>query len=431
VFATILGIALVIASSQAVTVIARGRVVDALRPLTQDFANYSAYILDSAADADTKMSLLAEYAEEMEIAAIVVTRDTQSFPFFVVGTLTGEEPAVPILTNLGDLLDVHYTSADRSVSIVTSLVSETKYSNGKVTIYRDVSSFMHRQISDFQNATRALVSGLVALFVFALTVVFVGIDRRIKSDGKKLVAQNLELLDANVTKDHVLATASHELKTPLTAVIAFTDVLKKRLADRMNSKEIEYFKVVSRNEERLKHLINDLVDLKAVESGRIGLTLEDFDLVTFLQEILKNIQGENILPGREFSYKLPPIAMNVNADSLRVSQVISNLLVNAHKYSPDGTEVDLVVTQCADNVKICVSDHGMGVSEEDSERIFEPFVRSDRLEIRQKTGLGIGLALCRRIVELHGGVIGVKSRHEGGSHFWFTLPLIDRTHERN
>lgn len=405
--------------------------VDALKPLTQDFANHSAYLLDSDASEHTKMSLLAEFASEMDIAAIVLSKDNQQSPLFVVGTRTVEAPIVPAATEMNDLSEVHYMAADGSISAIASLLAESEFSGGKVTIYRDVSSFIHQQISDFQTAARTVVSALVAIFVVALTAVFVGIDRRISSDGKKLTLKNIELINANIAKDHVLATASHELKTPLTAVIAFTDVLKRRLTSRMDSEEIDYFEVVSRNEERLKHLINDLVDLKAVESGRIGLTMEEFNLTAFLQDTLKNIQGENILPGREFNYRLPEGKIKVIADSLRITQVISNLLVNAHKYSPEDTPVDLDVTDSEDFVKICVSDQGMGVSEEDTENIFDPFVRSDRLEVREISGLGIGLALCRRIVELHGGNIGVTNRVGRGSQFWFTIPFSDHTQDHD
>jgi signal transduction histidine kinase/CheY-like chemotaxis protein len=227
-------------------------------------------------------------------------------------------------------------------------------------------------------------------------------------------------------KSEFLANMSHELRTPLNAVIGFSDVLLDRMFGELNDRQAEYVRDIRDSGVHLLELINDILDLSKVEAGRMELELEPVSLAEAVDHALSMVRERAADHGIALRVEIDPAVDAMLADDRKLRQVLVNLLGNAVKFTPPGGTVTLSARREADEAQVAVSDTGPGIADEDRERIFEAFQRGDRAARRSAEGTGLGLTLCRRIVELHGGRIWVSSRLGEGSTFTFSIPFGDR-----
>ncbi|MGZ4415905.1 MAG: ATP-binding protein [Gaiellaceae bacterium] len=231
-----------------------------------------------------------------------------------------------------------------------------------------------------------------------------------------------ELETTSRHKSEFLANMSHELRTPLNAVIGFSQVLRERLFGEINDKQEEYLDDIISSGHHLLSLINDVLDLSKVEAGQVELELTTFSLREALERGVVMVREVATKNDVQLSLALAPDVDLVRADELRLRQIVFNLLSNAVKFTPVGGSI-AVESACVDGeVLVSVADTGPGVALEDQERIFEEFQQTE-LGVKQREGTGLGLALSRRLVELHGGRIWVESEPGHGSRFVFTLPV--------
>jgi signal transduction histidine kinase len=235
-------------------------------------------------------------------------------------------------------------------------------------------------------------------------------------------SQQLEV--ANKHKSEFLANMSHELRTPLNAIIGFSEVLLERLFGDVNEKQQDYLQDIHSSGRHLLNLINDILDLSKVEAGRMELDLSTFDLpsaiATAMTLIRERAQRHDIRLGMDVDPGLGEIV----ADERKLKQILLNLLSNAVKFTPDGGSIDVRARVADRNVAISVTDTGIGIAPADQDAVFEEFRQVGQHYTSKQEGTGLGLALTRRFVELHGGTIGVKSELGKGSTFTFTLPLV-------
>ncbi|TEW66980.1 PAS domain-containing protein [Mucilaginibacter phyllosphaerae] len=220
-------------------------------------------------------------------------------------------------------------------------------------------------------------------------------------------------------KDDFLSIASHELKTPLTTIKGYVQVMNRLLPENASEK----FKTVLQKTgiyiTRLNNLISELLDVSRIQTGNIELHKEPFDFDKMVAEAVENIQSVTkthtiILKGST--------GITYVGDESHIVQVINNLLSNAIKYSPEEHQINVYLSRVSDFVKVSVTDTGMGISHEDQNKIFDRFFRVG--EIQQRfPGMGIGLYICSEIIKNHGGTIWVESEKGQGSNFSFTLPL--------
>jgi signal transduction histidine kinase len=215
---------------------------------------------------------------------------------------------------------------------------------------------------------------------------------------------------------------SHELRTPLNAVIGFSEMLSEHLVGDLNETQDEYVRDIQASGEHLLALINDILDIAKVEAGRMELDREDFVLGDALEGNLSMFRERAARSGVALAISLDPGLGVVNADERKLKQVVFNLLSNAVKFTPSGGRVLLSAARSADGVCVSVADTGIGIPEGEFERIFEEFGQASGRP-RSQEGTGLGLALARRFVELHGGRIWVESVPGRGSTFSFTLPV--------
>ena len=236
---------------------------------------------------------------------------------------------------------------------------------------------------------------------------------------------------ANLAKSEFISSVSHELRTPLNAIIGFSKLLLDPRVGPLNEDQKDYMTDVVQGAEHLLQLINDILDIAKIEAGKLVLHAAPFVLPELLEQSLtivrENAQLHNLRLTTDFADRvldLPPLV----ADQRKVKQIMYNLLSNAVKFTPDGGTISVSARLDDERedkcVVIAVKDSGIGIGAEDQERVFGAFEQVDSSYARQQQGTGLGLALTRRIVQLHGGEIWLQSGPGEGSTFSFSLPLI-------
>jgi signal transduction histidine kinase len=249
---------------------------------------------------------------------------------------------------------------------------------------------------------------------------------RMNDDLRRLYG---ELESASRHKSEFLANMSHELRTPLNAIIGFSQVLREKLFGEVNEKQEEYLEDILSSGNHLLALINDVLDLSKVEAGQVELEVAPFSLRDALERGVVMVRERATKDGVQVALGADPEVDLVVGDERRIRQVIFNLLTNAVKFTPAGGAVDVRAAQVDGEVRVSVADTGPGLAPEDHERIFEEFQQTET-GMEQREGTGLGLALSKRLVELHGGRIWVDSELGKGSTFVFTLPARRSSHGR-
>jgi signal transduction histidine kinase len=235
-----------------------------------------------------------------------------------------------------------------------------------------------------------------------------------------------ELEEASQHKSEFLANMSHELRTPLNAIIGFSQVLRDEMVGGVNEKQAEYLDDIISSGNHLLSLINDVLDLSKVEAGQVELEVHPFSLREALERGVVMVRERATEDGVRVAFVTDLEVDVVAGDERRIKQVIFNLLSNAVKFTPAGGEVDVSATRANGEVRVSVADTGPGIPPEDQERIFEEFQQSET-GVGLREGTGLGLALSKRYVELHGGRIWVESELGRGSTFTFALPAGSST----
>ena len=241
---------------------------------------------------------------------------------------------------------------------------------------------------------------------------------------KKIEDANLRLQEANRARSRFLSSMSHELRTPLNGILGFTDLLRGQFFGPLNEKQLGYVNQVDDSGKHLLSLINDLLDMAKIDAGGMELELGPVSAEEFIQATTSMMSSQ--FKKKEITLRtfLEPGLPVLSADIRKCKQIMLNLLSNALKYTPKGGEVEIGAAAEKDSqLKITVKDTGIGIEADEIEKVFSEFHQADKVRDQQLGGTGIGLALTRRLVELHGGGIGVESEVGAGSAFWFTLPL--------
>jgi signal transduction histidine kinase len=215
---------------------------------------------------------------------------------------------------------------------------------------------------------------------------------------------------------------SHELRTPLNAIIGFSEVLTDRMFGELNEKQDEYLKDIYASGTHLLSLINDILDLSKIEAGRMELELTDFHLPTALDNALMLVRERAGRRSISLQMSIDERLSELRADERKIRQVVLNLLSNAIKFTPEGARIEIAAEPKDGSVEVSVSDTGVGIAPEDQEAVFEEFRQVGTAE-KKAEGTGLGLTLCRKFIELHGGRIWVTSQVGVGSTFTFTIPV--------
>jgi signal transduction histidine kinase len=243
---------------------------------------------------------------------------------------------------------------------------------------------------------------------------------------------------SNRTKSEFLANMSHELRTPLNHIIGFTELVSTGIAGEVNEQQKDFLKDVIQSSHHLLSLVNDILDLAKVESGKLKLELTDVDLRSLLENSMVMVKEKAMKHGIALAVEVDEIPDTIRADERKLKQIVYNLLSNAAKFTPDGGRIALTATSWDDVktdspapggdpgrfIRISVSDNGLGLNPEDLERVFQPFEQAAAPGHPKVQGTGLGLSLTRQLVELHGGRIWAESAGlQKGATFRFILPV--------
>jgi PAS domain S-box-containing protein len=243
-----------------------------------------------------------------------------------------------------------------------------------------------------------------------------------KATREALVRAKEDAERSNKFKDQFLSTMSHELRTPLNAVLGFSDLLTEERYGPLNERQQRYVKHIHNGGKHLLRLINDILDLSRIEAGRLQISVESVQLDSCFAEVIDALRP---LADQKSHALVQGAAadLSVRADRTRLRQILTNLIGNAIKFTPEGGKIELTAKIVNGVARVEVRDSGPGIPLEQQQRIFEAFYRLSHSE-KVPEGTGLGLAITQRLVELHGGTLGVDSTPGSGSCFYFTLPVV-------
>jgi len=281
----------------------------------------------------------------------------------------------------------------------------------------------------------------------AMNEEFQVMNEELQTQQEEFAAVNVKLAELSKAKSDFLANMSHELRTPLNSILGFSEVLQDELYGNLNERQKEYLRDIHDSGKHLLDLINDILDLSKVEAGRMDLELNSFILKELLQASLRLFKEKALKHGIRLDIMIKSEAdIEIEADERKLKQIMFNLLSNAVKFTPNGGYVSVTarkvdskqwtvnskkelftnyysLTTDTDFVEISVEDTGIGIKPEDLNKLFGPFTQLESAYTKKHEGTGLGLALTKKLVELHGGRIWVESECGRGSRFTFAIPV--------
>ncbi len=287
--------------------------------------------------------------------------------------------------------------------------------------------FGHSEVGVFDERTEQLIVGVASQAAVAID------NARLYDDVRKAAEERRYLLDAeraarteaertSLMKDEFLATLSHELRTPLTAILGWAQILS--MGNYTPDDLTEGLETIARNARAQTRLIDDLLDMNRIVSGKVRLDVQTTDLGPVIDAAVDAVRPSANAKNIQLRKIIDPLAGPVSGDPMRLQQIVWNLLTNAVKFTPKGGKIVVLLERVNSHVEITVSDSGEGISSDFLPHVFERFRQSDSSLTRRHSGLGLGLAIVKQLTELHGGVVLAKSRGIGqGSTFIVHLPL--------
>ncbi|HEX2688146.1 MAG TPA: ATP-binding protein [Kofleriaceae bacterium] len=286
--------------------------------------------------------------------------------------------------------------------------------------------FGHSQPNMFTQRHERLLAGLAAQAGIAIDNARMYEDaRRTASDREQLLeaerAARAEVERVSVMKDEFLATLSHELRTPLNAILGWSDML---LSHNLEGKFRRGLEIIARNARIQAQLIEDLLDMNRILSGKLRLDIQRLDLATTIEAVIDSLSPSANAKSLTLHKTLDPSVGPVFGDPQRLQQILGNLLSNSIKFTPHGGTIDVLLKRVTTHVEICVTDSGIGISPDFLPHVFERFRQADSSTTRKHGGLGLGLSIVKHLVELHGGsVVAESPRDRRGARFIVKLPI--------
>ncbi|QFR49311.1 response regulator [Sulfurimonas lithotrophica] len=323
--------------------------------------------------------------------------------------------------------EISQVEKEGRIYLINSTFKMTSFNNtsfGTILIAYDITDIVNEQ---WKNIFKTFVlTGLIILIVFLLLRYY---EKETEKVSQKIIEQKTyeykgamqKAQAANIAKSEFLANMSHEIRTPLNAIMGFIDLLKE---DEENKDKLKYLNIIGNSSYNLLDIINDILDFSKIESNQINIESRVFnplDELESVSELFKaRILEKNLIFKVDIDKNLPK---HINSDSLRIKQVITNLLSNALKFTDENKTVSFKVKYIDEKLSVNIKDEGIGIDPKKIKTIFKPFTQADNSTTRKYGGTGLGLTISSRLVKALGGELKVKSELGKGSEFYFTIPV--------
>ncbi|TGC11069.1 PAS domain S-box protein [Methanolobus halotolerans] len=319
-----------------------------------------------------------------------------------------------------ELMSINFKDITYPEDLPEELELVERIFQGKVNSYSVEKRYLHKNGSlMWVNVTVSLINSPEEKKNYFLAVVEDIGDRR-EADEQMLRAR-LAAEEANRYKNELLANVNHELRTPLSSIIGFTDIILSDMSDNLDQKQKKYLTLVNHSGKLLLKIICKMLDISRIESGGMDLRFEKFHIHPTIEGVIQETRPmaaiKNIIVNVDMDG-----THEITADKGKIKAIIYNLLENSLKFTPANGEVVIIIRNIGSNIQVSITDNGIGILEKDRERIFDPFVQVDGSSTRRQGGTGLGLMLVREYVSMHNGDIQVESEYGKGSTFTFTIP---------
>ncbi len=248
------------------------------------------------------------------------------------------------------------------------------------------------------------------------------LEARVKERTKELANANEELKKLDQMKSDFVSAVSHELRTPLTSIKGYASILYDGRLGKVNPEQCERLRRINKHSNNLAKLINDLLDMSRIESGKVEMEMSEVLLKDILENVLDIIRPQTEEKKIVLSWNIPDKPLVIYADSTHIERVFINILGNAVKFTPGKGKINITIEDNTSEVKVKISDTGSGIAVHDLSKIFDEFYRTDNPINRKEKGSGLGLSLVKRIIKVHKGEIWAESKLDKGTTFIFTLP---------
>ena len=338
----------------------------------------------------------------------------------VISSIFRRSVAKPIAALVG-LAKV--VSRDKNYSVRATPVP----GHGELTILINAFNEMLAQIGQSEKDLRMAHDGLEHR-VQERTAELEAAKKEVEAFSDSVLRAKEEVERASKFKDQFLSTMSHELRTPLNAVLGFSDLLTDERYGPLNDRQRRYVNHIQTGGKHLLTLINDILDLSKIEAGRLQLAISDVRIDTSFAEACDTLHPLVSKKSHTLVKHSAP-GLSVRADGTRLKQILMNLIGNAIKFTPEGGEIEVDAKKAGAFVRVTVRDSGPGIPPEQQKKIFEAFYRLSH-SAKAPEGTGLGLAITQRLVELHGGELGLESEPGWGSCFYFTMPITPAIESR-
>jgi signal transduction histidine kinase len=295
-----------------------------------------------------------------------------------------------------------------------------------IRMYEDLSRMNNEQITSLRRVVKERATATVVIkpandpYLDDLTK----LNNDLVTLQRELSQKNRDLERLNTEKNQLLGMVAHDLRNPLAVILDYSDFVLAAASDRLQADEREYLNEIHNSSRFMLAMVGDLLNLSAVEAGRLNLERRAVDLEGLTQRVLKLLRPQAERKGMALTLESTPSALRVWADEFKTQQVLTNLVSNAIKYSPAGAPTQVRLYQAGEMAVVEVVDHGQGIPAAEVANLFKPYSRTSVQTTGGESSTGLGLTICRRIVEGHGGEISVTSTVGQGATFRFTLPLV-------
>jgi signal transduction histidine kinase len=379
--------------------------------------------LNKSLDLNRVLSLALDWAITLTAAergssGLIETNEENEKVLYLLSHSGAEDHTLPTVTAthpvLSQVLEGKVSVNTQNVSAEQAIDGSATASQLAVPIKREgevtgLITLESQQISNFRQEDVAFVERL--------------------ADRAAVAIENSRLYEAihaaNSAKNEFISIVTHELRLPMTSIKGYTDLILGGMVGPLNVQQNEFLQIVKRNLDRMSVLIRDLSDINRIESGRMQFDFDQFSLEEALDDVVDSLRESIDARHQELTLDVAEGLPDVCADRNRISQVLTNLISNANKYTPDGGKITIRVNQTGRYATIDVKDTGIGISEEDQSKLFTQFFRSESEAVREQTGWGLGLSIVKKMVEAQGGEISCISEIGRGSTFTFTIPLTE------